>query len=302
MNAHVSPALGKYGPIEVFRVGTFSDMSGNEHSVTDATLKELADGYDRDNHPAPVVIGHPATDTPAFGWVERLYVEDGVLKATLENTVAEFADMVKAGRYKRVSIAMFTPKHPANPKPGRFYMRHLGFLGAAAPAVPGLKPVHFAGDPGGAMIISQDNPAYAEFAASDELTRLRRQVREREVEELVAAGKVLPLFRDEVIAFAASLDDSEAVSFADGSDAVTPKNWFMSYLSRQPQVVSFGAMDMGNDPHFAPLSPRRPSQNVPDGYTADRRNDDLFFTAQRVAREKGISFADAVDMVIEGQA
>lgn len=76
----------------------------------------------------------------------------------------------------------------------------------------------------------------------------------------------------------------------------------MSYLAQQPQVISFGKLDMGADP-FDPNGkpPRSGGQVIPDGYRADRRNDDLFFTAQRVAREKGISFADAVDIVIEGQ-
>lgn len=145
MNRKASPALGKYGPIEVFRTGSFTDMAGGEHSVTEGTLRDIAAAYDRDLAPAPVVIGHPQTDAPAYGWVENLHVQGGVLKATLEDTATAFADMVKAGHYKRVSISLFPPKSAANPKPGTFYLKHVGFLGAAAPAVPGLKPVHFAG-------------------------------------------------------------------------------------------------------------------------------------------------------------
>lgn len=297
-----SPALGKYGPIEVFRSGRFMDMSGNAQTIPESTLHNIAATYDRENAPAPVVIGHPKLDTPAFGWVERLYVEGGTLKATLENTAAEFADMVKAGRYKRVSISMFQPKSPANPKPGNFYLKHVGFLGAAAPAVPGLKPVSFANDPWGSLDLVQDNPSFAEFAAHDELIRLRRQMRENEVERLISEGRVLPVFKDEVIAFAASLDDQETVSFAEGSEA-TRKDWFMSYLARQPQSVSFGAMDLDAGSFAPPSAPgRQPGPNVPEGYHTDRRNDDLFFAAQQVAHDRGISFADAVDLVIEGRA
>ena len=301
MSAQAAPALGKYGPIEVFRTGSFVDMSGTRQDVGEGTLREIADGYDRDLAPAPVVIGHPETHTPAFGWVESLYVEGGILKATLGDTAAEFADMVKAGRYKRVSISMFLPKSPANPKPERFYLKHVGFLGAMAPAVPGLKPVKFAGGPGDTLALVQDNADAASFAGGDELTRLRRQAREFEVERLIGEGRVLPVFKDEVVAFAASLDDSQTVSFAEGGEAVTRKGWFMSYLARQPKVVSFGAFDMGNDRPTAPLAARAPAHNAPQGYQVDRRNDDLFFTAQAVAKEKGISFADAVDLVIEGR-
>lgn len=299
MAGQANPALGKYGPIEVFRTGSFTDMSGSQQTITEATLRELASGYDRELAPAPVVIGHPQTDAPAYGWVESLYVQDGVLKATLEDTTAAFADMVQAGHYKRVSISMFLPKGAANPKPGNFYLKHVGFLGAAAPAVPGLKPVRFAGSARDAYTIAQDNPASAAFAAGDELNRLRRQAREFEVEKLIQEGRVLPVFKDEVIAFAASLDDSQTVSFAEGSEAATRKNWFMSYLAKQPQVVSFGAFDMKAQ---SMQPPRRQAHSIPDGYQVDRRNDDLFFTAQNVAKEKGISFADAVDLVIEGRA
>ncbi len=72
----------------------------------------------------------------------------------------------------------------------------------------------------------------------------------------------------------------------------------MSYLARQPQAVSFGEFSMDAPPRHA----RRQTSHIPEGYQADRQNDDLFFAAQAVARDKGISFADAVDLVIEGRA
>ena len=290
---------GKYGPIEVFRTGTFQPMGGEAQTITEANLRQIASTYDRDLAPAPVVIGHPETDAPAFGWVEHLYVEGGILKATLQDTVSEFADVVKEGRYKRVSISLFLPGSSANPKPGNFYLKHVGFLGAAAPAVPGLKPVKFHGGTADSLTFSQVKSGAEAFAQDDELVRLRRQVRAQELEKLIGQGRVLPAFKDEVLAFAASLDDRETVSFSDSGDAVTRKDWFMSYLARQPQVVSFGEMDLGPDPLDGP--PQRPIRNVPDGYTVDRRNDAVFAAATRVAKEKGISFADAVDLVIEGQ-
>ncbi|WP_413851682.1 hypothetical protein [Albidovulum sp.] len=294
----LSPS-GKYGPIDVFRAGQFRDMTGGVQTYSEDGLREIADRYDRAVHPAPIVIGHPEIDAPAYGWVETLFIQDGVMKATLEETTPAFADLVKAGRYKRVSIALFTPKAPNNPKPGGFYLKHVGFLGATAPAVPGLKPVKFTGAPAAALEIYQDNPA---FASGDELARLRRQAREYEVERLIAEGRVLPVFKDEVIAFAASLDDAETVSFAEGMSA-TRKDWFLSYLARQPKVVSFGTVDMGPDPLDAGASqPRRAAHKVPDGYQVDRRHDAVLHAAREVARIKGIDFADAVDVVLAGEA
>ncbi len=301
MTTTATPALGRYGPIEVFRAGTFKDMSGNTQSFSDETLRQIASDYDRDLAPAPVVIGHPQTDTPAYGWVERLYVQDGVLNATLEDTVSEFADMVKAGRYKKVSISLFSPSSQNNPKPGGVYMKHVGFLGATAPAVAGLKPVRFSSHPGDAIEMVQDNPSYAEFASRDELSRLLLQLREQEVEKLIDEGRVLPAFKDEVIAFATSLDDSESLSFAEGQTS-TRKDWFMSYLKRQPQVVSFGGMDLGDDP-FDPnaLRSRGSGQSVPDGYKVDPANSELFEKATRIAAEKGLYFAEAVDIALSGK-
>lgn len=298
MNAQAHHPSEKYGPIDVFRAGRFRDMTGGEQTYSEDGLRQIAASYDRAVHPAPVVIGHPEVDAPAYGWVETLYVQDGVMKATLEETAPAFAELVKAGRYKRVSISLFTPKSPNNPRPGGFYLKHVGFLGAAAPAVPGLKPVKFSGAPCGAIDLYQDNPA---FASSDELARLRRQVREQEVEKLIAEGRVLPVFKEEVISFTASLDDAETVSFAEGK-ASTRKDWFLDYLSRQPKVVSFGTVDMGPDPFAGQdAQPRRAAHKVPDGYQVDRRHDVLLNAAREVSRSKGITFGEAVDAVLAGE-
>lgn len=291
--------IGKYGPIEVFRSGTFKPMGGEAQTITEANLREIASSYDQEISPAPVVIGHPETDAPAFGWVEHLYVEGGILKATLQDTAAEFADMVKGGRYKRVSILLFLPGSSANPKPGKFYLKHVGFLGATAPAVPGLKPVKFHGGAGDSLTFNQNKAGAASFAYDDEVVRLRRQVGEQELEKLISEGRVLPAFKQEVLSFAASLDDSETVSFSDSGAAITRKDWFMSYLTRQPQMVSFGEMNLGPDPFAGPAP--RPIHNVPDGFTVDRQNDAMFAVANRIAKEKGISFSDAIDLVINGQ-
>lgn len=291
---------GKYGPIEVFRAGTFTPMGGSPQMIRESDLRAIARNYDRYLAPAPVVIGHPELDMPAYGWVESLYVEGGVMKATLERTVSEFADMVKAGRYTRVSIAMFGASSTANPKPGTLYLKHVGFLGATAPAVPGLKPVKFSGAASAAVTFLQDRQTVANFANPvSEVALLRRKLREADVERLIGDGRVLPVFKDEIVGFAASLDDRETVSFSEGGTASTRTDWFLSYLSRQPKVVKFGEMDLGPEP-MSDHATRSP-HNVPDGYRVDRKNEDVFIAAQDISRQKGISFAEAVDIVLEGR-
>lgn len=134
--------------IEVFRPGTFTAMGGQTVSYSGQDLTAIADAYDPAAAPAPVVIGHPATDAPAFAWIESLRYdgEAGRLIATVGDVVAEFAEALREKRYRTVSMALFRPDAPNNPKPGAWYAKHLGFLGAAAPAVSGLKPVELAGD------------------------------------------------------------------------------------------------------------------------------------------------------------
>ena len=279
---------GKYGPIEVFRAGTFTPMGGAATTITKGELQNIAASYDKELHPSPVVIGHPATDAPAYGWVDKLYVEGDILKATLENVTPELVDMVKKKQFQKVSIALVLPNASSNPKPGSFYLRHVGFLGAAAPAVPGLKPVSFAGVSADMIEFSQDvKPVF--FAEQDELLRLRAAARGYKVEALIEQGRVLPAFKDEILTFTETLDTSETVSFSDGTQA-TQQDWFFSYLARQPALVQFGAIDMSqahsvDDPQFV----------APEGYSYDRTHEDLYVKARQIEREQKISFADAVD-------
>lgn len=135
--------------IEVFRHGTFTPMEGTSITFTASQVAAMVKNYDPALFSAPIVVGHPKTDDPAYGWVEALSLSaDGKVLAQPEADSLEpqFAAMVDAKRFKKVSVALFCPDHPANPKPGEFYLKHVGFLGAAAPAVPGLKPAEFAGD------------------------------------------------------------------------------------------------------------------------------------------------------------
>jgi hypothetical protein len=132
--------------IHFFRPGRHTAMSGQEIEFSEADLAAAAAAYDPAKYQAPIVVGHPAIDAPAYGWVKAIAADAGELYAEPDQVEAQFAEMVREGRYKKVSAAWYTPQHPNNPAPGAYYLKHLGFLGAAAPAVPGLKPVAFAAE------------------------------------------------------------------------------------------------------------------------------------------------------------
>jgi hypothetical protein len=121
-------------------------MGGQSIDFTDADLTAVAASYDTGAHEAPICIGHPQHDAPAYGWVKGIQFADGLLTVDAEDVDPAFADLVKAKRFKKVSAAFYAPDSPNNPKPGSYYLRHVGFLGAQPPAVKGLKQVAFATD------------------------------------------------------------------------------------------------------------------------------------------------------------
>ncbi len=138
--------------IEIFRAGTHTAMSGEAVTVTTADLAEIAAAYDPAVHEAPLVIGHPETNAPAYGWVKGLTVSGDRLVATPHQVDPAFAEMVRRGAYKKRSASFWGVKTPGNPTPGKLALRHVGFLGAVAPAVKGLREVAFADGDAGGMI------------------------------------------------------------------------------------------------------------------------------------------------------
>lgn len=133
-------------PFQIFKAGTRRDHHGKLITITADDVAKAAAAYNKDQHEAPIVIGHPTDNAPAFGWVESLSSNDGVLSADFSQMDDDFVDLVKAGRYKKVSASFYPPDSPNNPKPGVWYLRHVGFLGATPPAVKGLAAINFADD------------------------------------------------------------------------------------------------------------------------------------------------------------
>ncbi|MGH6879287.1 MAG: hypothetical protein ACREFM_00110 [Hypericibacter sp.] len=127
--------------IEILKPGTFVAMSGQKVTFADADLAAAASAYDPALHEAPIVVGHPVHDGPAYGWVKGLKIEGGRLAANPDQVDPAFAELVRKGHFKKVSASFYEPTSPNNPKPGSWYLRHVGFLGAQPPAVRGLKQV-----------------------------------------------------------------------------------------------------------------------------------------------------------------
>lgn len=121
---------------EIFKIGTHTSDKGitKDYSLDD--LNFIAQSYNPQEDEAPIVVGHPIDNSPAYGWVSSLEVtEDGKLVADApdEKIHPDFLSAVQEGRYKKRSISL-TPE-------GK--LRHIGFLGGAAPAVKGLADIQF---------------------------------------------------------------------------------------------------------------------------------------------------------------
>lgn len=247
--------------IEIFREGTHVDDAGVARTYSAADIDAMAAAYDPALHDAPLTIGHPASDEPRWGHVAGLQAvnaADG--KRTLVMTAADvqpaFAEAVLDRRFPKRSTAFYPPADPRNPKPGGWYVRHVGFLGAQPPAVRGLADLprtQFADEGAGLVCFSEpatthqptkDDPMDETLQAqldAEKKAREQAEARAREADERLAANlnaqrtaqhaehvqfaeaqlKAGKLTKTEVPELVAALDQAaaaEVVQFGEGSD------------------------------------------------------------------------------------
>lgn len=173
-------------PIEVFRAGTHTAMNGVTKTYSVADLEAIVAAYNgQTERKAPLVLGHPELDAPAYGWVESLVVKGEKMIAYISQVQDKVREAVKAGMFKTVSIALFADN----------ILRHIGLLGAAPPAVAGLAPVQFC-----ERICFAKDEEFVEYAwATDEwrmptVAGLLRGIRDFVISkfDLATADSVLP--------------------------------------------------------------------------------------------------------------
>jgi hypothetical protein len=131
--------------INIFKAGTHTDSKGTTLDFSEDKLTGAVASYNPSKHEAPIVIGHPQNNNPAFGWIKSLEFDEdtGNVYAEPHQVNADFEEMVTNGSFKKVSASWYLPNHPANPTPGSLQLRHVGFLGAQPPAIKGLEAIEF---------------------------------------------------------------------------------------------------------------------------------------------------------------
>lgn len=194
--------------LAVFAPGTHTAMDGRTITFTPEDCIDLANSYDPSVSEAPFVIGHPSLTAPAYGWAERLEFRDGIVYAAPRQVNPAFAKAFNAGSYKKRSLSIYQPDSPGNPKPGHYYARHVGFLGAVPPGVKGLPDAQFAEACG-------DNGPL-EFALpweADNLASLFQSIRDWVIQEttIEQADSIIPQWRIQSILDSAT-DERQSIS------------------------------------------------------------------------------------------
>lgn len=228
--------------IPVFKPGTHTAVDGRTITFTLENCIDLAESYDPSVSEAPAVIGHPKLTAPAYAWAKSFEVKDGLVYAKLDQINPEFAEAYNAGSYKKRSLSIYLPDSPGNPKPGHYYARHIGFLGAAAPAIKGLPDVSFSESDG--------EQGAAEFSMADEefdenLISILSNLRDLLIEKIgiASADLFLPQWRIESLRAISDRKQKEKekmpqpnldASFAEQQAAIEAKN---AELAKREQAL-----------------------------------------------------------------
>jgi hypothetical protein len=204
--------------IEIFRTGQHTSSNGVTLTFTEADLRAAVDAYDPSLHEAPVVAGHPKDNAPALGWVRSLRFDSGKMQAGTEFTSQSFVEQLRRKEYKKRSASFYPPSSPSNPQPGVYYLRHVGFLGAAPPSVKGLKDVEF-GDADDCITVEFGEVDAVDFGDWDDrlLVRLLRGLRDLLIEKWGKdeVEKAMPSWDIDAVHEAAARPDEPTSSYAE---------------------------------------------------------------------------------------
>lgn len=149
--------------LHIFKPGNHTPMTGGRLSFSEADLAASARAYNPALHEAPIVIGHPVHDAPAYGWVNELQASSKGLYADVDRLDPMFVEQVgKKKRFKKISASFYAPDSPNNPVPGVYYLRHVGFLGAQPPSVKGLDPINLGDSEKGVVYFSEEGDSNEE--------------------------------------------------------------------------------------------------------------------------------------------
>ncbi|MDK2955407.1 MAG: hypothetical protein PWQ57_903 [Desulfovibrionales bacterium] len=172
--------MAKITNMEVFRVGRWTDSSGHTRDWSIEDLRKMAGSYDPAAREAPLVVGHPKTNGPAYGWIVNPRVAGDRLVVDVKDAPEAIIQAIREGRYRKRSISV-APDGA---------LRHVGLLGAAPPAVPGLKEIDLAAAEGDEVyefaLYPGESPQSLEDHMSVEAQLLQAQQQVKDLERRIA--------------------------------------------------------------------------------------------------------------------
>jgi len=122
--------------IDIFKAGRRTDSAGVTRDFSESDLDAIVANHSAADA-APAVVGHPKTNDPAFGWTAALRRVGDRLQAKFDKVAPEFSAAVAAGHYAKRSVRI------APDNKGGWRLLHVGWLGAAPPAVDGLAALNY---------------------------------------------------------------------------------------------------------------------------------------------------------------
>lgn len=246
---------------EIFKAGDY----GTKGTFTEADLDRMVANFNSSDQ-VPIVVGHPTTDAPAWGWLSEVKRAGSVLMAKVGELHQDFARALAENKFRNRSVRI--AKIATGPK-----LLHLGFLGAVLPQVEGLKTsAQFAGD--GDLVDygfemppqtgHDNNPQEDEMEKDAQIKKLEadlaaeKSARAQEQAAVAAAAKkslqaefstfvdseliakgIFPTERkDEVVAFMSTLPTGDTADFSVAVDGATktynPIDWFKNFVKALP--------------------------------------------------------------------
>lgn len=322
--------------IEIFRAGRHIDDAGATHQFSEADLTGMASSYNPALREAPLTVGHPKDNLPAYGWVKSVQRNAaGVLTISTHSVEPQFAEMVESRRFPKRSASFYPPKAANNPTPGQWYLRHVAFLGAQPPAIAGLKDIQFSeDDAGGAVCFSEtvspvqstlqeplsmteaEIKALQEKLAAEEKARAEAEAAQKTAEDKAKAAEA------QAASFAekAKTDRTAGfVSFAEGqvqAGRLLPKDKAMAVATlealadTQPVEFSEGStttkhspvqwlqgLISGSKPHVNFGEFAKAGTQPVEGSAKGKSDAEVDQLAKAYARDKAVSYAEALTAV-----
>ncbi|MBZ5597452.1 MAG: hypothetical protein LAN83_03945 [Acidobacteriia bacterium] len=272
-------ATGLRDWIEIFRSGDY----GEKGRYTPADLDVLVNNYNPAQHEAPLVIGHPQDDAPAYGWVESLKRAGDTLLAKFKQVTPEFVKAFGEGRFKKRSVAFY---RGADGRP--LSLRHVGFLGAAIPSVKGLADVTFSEGKfdtiecaGSAINFTEGRGTKASPESIERARAAEIRAAEKNISFCEALGQVIEEAHAGHFTETPSIKvDTKSVDIATTAAATA-----------RSEDISFGeALQRAHPVKFT-------ETNV---IKVNADSAEVAREAEALSRERGISFGEALSLVYEG--